>query len=94
MKDNNPEKLAEKMLPAFLKFFSDSRKFGVIHAITVPPRSTRNLDKTHVMDLLAQKVADSLGTEFIRMFEPWEKSSRGISDMSISALVYLPGYPF
>lgn len=77
MKDNNPEKLAEYMLPSFLKFFEKNKRLGFIHAITVTPRSIRNLDKPHVMDILGEKLAIELGVEWIKMFEPWEKSSRG-----------------
>ena len=29
------------------------------------------------MDIVAEKVARSLSCDFVRMFEPWEKSSRG-----------------
>lgn len=76
-KDNRPEALAEKMLPAFRKFFEDNRRLGCIHALTVPPRSVRNLDKPHVMDIVAQTCAGEIGAEFVRMFEPWEKSTRG-----------------
>ena len=77
MKDNNPSALAEKMLPLFMNFFEKSKRFGFIHAVTVPPRSKRNLDKLHVMDILAENVSRELGCDFVKMFEPWEKSSRG-----------------
>ncbi|MBN1604611.1 MAG: DUF2493 domain-containing protein [Chitinispirillaceae bacterium] len=77
MKDNSPDELSEKMFPAFVNFFKNSKHFGFIHAITVPPRSIRNIDKKHVMDILAQKVANEFGCDFVRMFEPWEKNSRG-----------------
>jgi hypothetical protein len=76
-KDINPRKLAEKLVPAFVKFFEENKRMGYIHAITVPPRSKRNLAKEHVMDIAGQAVADQLGVEFVRLFSPWEKSSRG-----------------
>lgn len=76
-KDNDPERLAEKMLPAFRKFFEDNRRLGCVHAVTVPPRSKRNLDKPHVMDIVAETLAREIGTKWARMFEPWEKSTRG-----------------
>jgi hypothetical protein len=44
---------------------------------TVPPRSKRNADKPHVMDIVSQDVAQKLGVEWVRMFEPWAKASRG-----------------
>lgn len=77
MKDNEPEKLAEYILPSFLKFFEKNKRLGFIHAITVPPRSKRNLEKKHVMDIMSQQLAKELGVDWVRMFEPWEKSSRG-----------------
>jgi len=76
-KDNDPEKLAAKIVPEFLRFFEANRRFGFIHAISVPPRSVRNLSKPHVMDIAARAVADQLGTDFVTLFEPWEKTSRG-----------------
>jgi len=76
-KDAAPEKLAEKMLPAFLRFFETHRKFGVLHAITVPPRSKRHLDRPHVMDILTERLAKDLGVPRVVLFQPWEKSTRG-----------------
>lgn len=76
-KDSNPRKLADKMTPAFLNFFEKYNKLGYVHAITVPPRSVRNLDKPHVMDMVAEAVAQELGVPFVRLFKPWEKSTRG-----------------
>lgn len=76
-KDTNPEKLSEKMVPEFLKFFEANKRFGYIHAISTPPRSMRNLSKPHVMEIAARSVAEQLGTEFVTLFEPWEKTSRG-----------------
>jgi predicted amidophosphoribosyltransferase len=76
-KENDPDDLAEKMLPKFLDFFKQNKRFGVIHAITTAPRSKRNIKKPHVMDFLAQSLADTLGIEYVRFFEPWEKSGRG-----------------
>jgi phosphoribosylpyrophosphate synthetase len=77
MKDNEPEKLSEYMLPNFVNFFEKNNRLGYIHAITVPPRSTRNIGKSHVMDILSKRLADELGVDWVRMFEPWEKSTRG-----------------
>jgi predicted Rossmann fold nucleotide-binding protein DprA/Smf involved in DNA uptake len=76
-KDNNPQQLAEKLIPDFVKFFETNKRLGYIHAITVPPRSKRNLAKQHAMDIAAKAVANQLGVEFVQLFEPWEKSSRG-----------------
>lgn len=77
MKDTNPNGLAEKITPAMVDFFSKNNRLGYIHALTVPPRSKRNLQNVHVMDLVAESVARELGCEFVRLFEPWEKSTRG-----------------
>ena len=76
-KDNNPHLLAEKMTPAFLQFFETNRRLGIIHAVTPPPRSVRNLGRVHVMDLVASRVAEELGVEHVQIFKPWEKSTRG-----------------
>jgi len=77
MKDTDPDKLADYMLPKFLDFFEKNNRLGFLHAVTVPPRSIRNINKTHVMDILGKTLANELGVEFVRMFEPWEKSTRG-----------------
>lgn len=77
MKDTNPHALAEKIAPIMVKFFNNNKRLGYVHALTVPPRSKRNLQKEHVMDLVAESVARELGCEFVRLFEPWEKSTRG-----------------
>lgn len=76
-KEENPQKLADKMIPAFIDFFNKNKRLGYIHAITVPPRSKRNIEKEHVMDIVSKSVAQELGVEWVRMFEPWEKSTRG-----------------
>jgi hypothetical protein len=76
-KGTNPQRLSEKLIPDFVKFFDTNKRLGYIHAITVPPRSRRNLGKDHVMDITAKAVANQLGVEFVQLFEPWEKSSRG-----------------
>ena len=76
-KDNGPEKLAEKMLPAFRGFFETHRRLGVLHALTVPPRSKRHLDRPHVMDILSERLAKDLGVPRVCFFQPWEKSTRG-----------------
>ena len=73
MKDSKPQDLAEKMLPDFFKFFSNNNRLGYVHAITVSPRLIRNLKKDHVMDILGKRVAEQLGAEFVRCFDPWEK---------------------
>lgn len=78
-KDSDPQGLADFMLPAFLDFFEKNGKFGVIHALTVPPRSKRNLEADHVMDILSQRLARELGCQWFRAFEPWIKARRGRS---------------
>jgi len=77
LKDADPERLADKMLPLFLKFFADNKRFGCIHALTTPPRSTRNLGKPHAMDILAARLAASLGVAHVTTFKPWTKTTRG-----------------
>jgi phosphoribosylpyrophosphate synthetase len=76
-KDNRPDKLAETMVPFFLDYFAKNKRFGFIHAVTSPPRSIRNLEKIHVMDLVCEQVASELGCDRVVMFHPWEKSTRG-----------------
>ena len=77
LKDNRPNELAEQMMASYLDFFATYKKLGVIHAITCPPRSTRNLHKAHVMDILAKRLAESLHVEYLVLFEAWDKVSRG-----------------
>jgi len=76
-KDNNPEALAERIAPAFLEFFETHNNFGTLHAVTVAPRSIRNLDKPHVMQFVGARVAEACNVPFVQMFKPWEKSTRG-----------------
>jgi len=77
MKDNDPEKLAESIAPTFIDFFTSCNRLGCIHAITVPPRSIRNLHKPHVMDFVASIISKEFDIEFVRAFNPWIKTSRG-----------------
>lgn len=76
-KEEHPELLAAKMLPDFIDFFNNNRKFGIIHAFTTPPRSIRNIGKTHVMDVLAQKLSEYFNVPYVECFHPWEKKGRG-----------------
>jgi hypothetical protein len=76
-KEVRPAVLADKIAPAMIEFFDKNKRLGFIHAITVPPRSKRNLGSLHVMDLVAERVAGVVGCEWVRMFEPWDKSTRG-----------------
>jgi hypothetical protein len=76
-KETDPEGLTEQVSAKFIDYFAKNKRFGFIHAITVPPRSIRNLEKPNLMDMVSQRVADELGVEWVRMFEPWEKSKRG-----------------
>ena len=55
-KENNPEALAERISPYFIKFFESNNRFGMVHAITMAPRSIRNQDKPHVMDFVCKKI--------------------------------------
>jgi len=77
MKDRRPKELADYMKSQFINFFSLNNNFGSIDAITVPPRSFRNLGKLHVMDILGEELAKEINTEFIQLFLPWEKKNRG-----------------
>jgi len=76
-KDNDPNALAQIIAPAMIEFFRKNNRFGIIHGITTAPRSIRNIEKTHVMDLSARAVADALGCRYFKAFEPWTKTSRG-----------------
>lgn len=76
-KDHAPEKMADRMFPQFLKYFKDNANFGIIHAITQPPKSLRRGDKPHPMDFVCQRLADELGIQYVEMFKPWEKKRRG-----------------
>lgn len=72
-----PERLAEAMIPEFVRFFETSQRFGCIHAITTPPRSKKFLDSPHVMDFVCSSVAPAIGTEYVPFFEPWIKTTYG-----------------
>lgn len=76
-KESAPEKLADKITPAMLDFFRNNNRLGIVHAVTVPPRSKRNLGQSHPMDIVAERISTELACEWVRMFEPWEKSTRG-----------------
>jgi hypothetical protein len=76
-KTDAPEALAQRMIPDFISFFEKNQRFGTIHAITMPPRSFRNIDREHVMNFVCEAVAEHLGCEYVQMFQPWEKTSRG-----------------
>jgi hypothetical protein len=76
-KENNPEALADRMAPYFIKFFESNNRFGTIHAVTMAPRSIRNQDKPHVMDFVCQLVAGHFNIEYAPMFAAWDKKSRG-----------------
>jgi hypothetical protein len=76
-KEADPVRLAARMVPAFVDFFTRNRKFGIVHAVTPPPRSKRHLDRVHVMDFVTDAVSREIGVESVRLFEPWEKSTRG-----------------
>jgi hypothetical protein len=58
-------------------FFEENHRLGIVHAVTTPPRSKRNLDRHHVMDIVAERVAEELDCPFVRMFDPSTKSTRG-----------------
>lgn len=76
-KESAPEKLADKITPAVLDFFRNNNSLGYIHAVTIPPRSKRNLGAVHPMEIVAERIAAELSCEWIPMFEPWIKSTRG-----------------
>lgn len=76
-KKEDPQQLADTIAQAMIAFFREHKNFGGVYGVTVPPRSVRNLDRPHVMDLAAVQVADSIGCLFLPMFEPWHKSTRG-----------------
>jgi len=76
-KADDPEALPQRMIPDFIRFFEANNRFGRIHAITMPPRSFRNIDRPHVMNYVCQAVADHLGCEYVQMYQPWDKTSRG-----------------
>ena len=76
-KENNPEALAARLAPYFIKFFEANNRFGTVHAITMAPRSIRNQDKPHVMDFVCKKIAEHFSFEYSLMFKAWDKKSRG-----------------
>lgn len=75
-KDTNPVKCAEMMIPDFIQFFREYQ-YGSIDAITQAPKSIRNLEKKHPMDIVCQAVADKLKVNYIELFKAWDKKSRG-----------------
>ena len=76
-KDHNPKKMADRMIPQFLKYFKDNDNFGIIHAITQPPKSLRRGDKPHPMDFVCRRLAEDLGIAYVEMFAAWNKRRRG-----------------
>jgi hypothetical protein len=76
-KSDRPQELAERTAPAFINFFETNNRFGMVHAVTMAPRSIRNRDKPHVMDFVCQIVAGHFGFEYAPMFAAWDKKSRG-----------------
>lgn len=76
-KDDDPEALAARILPDVLRFFEKHKRLGVVHAVTIPPRSRRNLERVHPMELVAARVAAEVGCDWAPMFEPWDKCGRG-----------------
>lgn len=76
-KDDHPEALADRIAPAMIAFFEKHHRLGCVHAVTTPPRSIRNLDKTHPMEIVAARIGEALGCDHPQLFEPWEKSKRG-----------------
>jgi len=76
-KEQNPKALAEKIAQGMIDFFRRNSRFGCLDAIAPAPRSKRNLDRQHVMDIVCDLVAEEIGTSSMRLFEPWEKSGRG-----------------
>jgi hypothetical protein len=76
-KDTDPGKCAAMMIPDVLDFFRKNDKFGVIHAITQPPKSVRRGDSTHPMDEVCKAVANEVRAEYVEMFKPWDKKRRG-----------------
>lgn len=77
MKDTEPEALATEISAAMIDFFKANSRFGHVDAISPAPRSKRNLARVHVMDLAADRIGAALGFESVRLFQPWEKSTRG-----------------
>jgi hypothetical protein len=76
-KEEHPEALADRIAPYFIHFFESNNRFGTVHAITMAPRSIRNQHKPHVMEFVCQLVAGHFGFEYVPMFAPWDKRSRG-----------------
>lgn len=76
-KDHAPEKMAGRMLPQFIDYFHKNENFGIIHAITQPPKSLRRGDKPHPMDFVCRGIEKDLGIPFVEMFKPWDKRRRG-----------------
>jgi hypothetical protein len=72
-----PERLADAMIPEFVRFFETGQRFGCIHAITTPPRSIKHLQAPHVMDFVCSAVAPAIGTEYVPFFEAWTKTTYG-----------------
>lgn len=78
-KDHNPELFCELVLPKYIHFFEKYNP-GYVHAITQAPKSKRNINRVHPMDLVCKKVSEHLGCEFVELFEAWDKPRRGVKD--------------
>lgn len=77
MKEKHPMALADRMADEFHEFICQKTP-GVVHAVTMPPRSKRNLEKIHPSEEAAKLLATKLGVPFIVLFEPWNREGRGI----------------
>lgn len=75
-KDTDPGRCAEMMIPDFIQFFKNYQ-YGYIDVITQAPKSIRNMEKKHPMDIVCQTVAQELQVDYVEMFQAWDKKSRG-----------------
>jgi phosphoribosylpyrophosphate synthetase len=77
VKEDDPVACGEMMLTDFVEFFEKNDRFGKIQAITAAPRSIRNLDKEHPMDVVCRELSKIIDVPFVQVSEPWDKRRRG-----------------
>jgi len=76
-KADDPRACGELMLPDFIKFFEENDRFGKIHAVTQAPKSIRNAERLHPMDVVCKGVSSALGIPSVELFAAWDKKRRG-----------------
>lgn len=89
-KSGMPEYLAQAMQMDFYSFLTRDGGHGYIDYLTMPPRSIRNLDKPHIVDIALKALSPELKIPYIQCFQPWNKPRRGVH-IEAQKIKLLPG---